>query len=285
MATKPQTNQTVGELLADATVTLTRAGIATARLDVLVLLEDVTGRDRAQLLAHLDTILTPVQHATLVEMLNRRAEHEPLAYIRNKTEFYGREFYVDYHVLEPRSESETMIDLLLQIKSNTPLNIIDVGTGSGALAITAKLALPKTEVVVVDIDDDCLSIAARNAQTLHADIELLQSDLLTAVPRGTLRGAVLLCNLPYVPDSFQINPAAMREPRLAIFGGPDGLDLYRRLFTQLADSETKPTMILTESLPPQHDELKTIAAEAGFVLDRSQDFIQCFKMAAGNSAL
>ena len=285
MAAKPQANQTVGEFLADATGVLARAGITTARLDTLVLLEDIVGRDRAQLLAHPETRLTATQCATLTQMLARRAEHEPLAYLRHKTEFYGREFYVDHHVLEPRSESETMIDLLLQVAGSTPQRVIDVGTGSGALAITAKLELPNSDVTALDIDDDCLSVATRNAEALRAEISLLKSNLLTAVPTETIHGAVLLCNLPYVPDNFQINPAAMREPRLAIFGGPDGLDLYRQLFTYIAGTKLKPAVVLAESLPPQHDELKTIAADAGFVLDRSQDFIQCFKTAADNSAL
>lgn len=285
MTAEPQANQTVGEFLAEATGTLSRAGIMTARLDTLVLLEDIVGRDRAQLLAHPDAILTPTQHATLIKMIKRRAEHEPLAYLRNKTEFYSREFYVDHHVLEPRPETETMIDLLLQVTDGAPLHIIDVGTGSGALAITAKLELPGADVLAIDIDDDCLSVAARNAQTLHAQIGLLKSNLLAAVSSDAIQGAILLCNLPYVPDNFQINPAAMREPRLAIFGGPDGLDLYRQLFAYVANGNAKPAMILAESLPPQHDELKMIAARAGFVLDRSQDFIQCFKTAADNSAL
>lgn len=284
MAPKPQAYQTVGEFLAIATGVLTRAGITTARLDALVLLEDIVDRDRAQLLAHLETKLTPTQRATLAQMVARRAEHEPLAYLRNKTEFYGREFYVDHHVLEPRPESETMIDLLLQVADSAPRTVIDVGTGSGALAITAKLELPQTVAVAVDIDDSCLAVASRNARTLHADVHFLKSDLLKAVPVEVPREAILLCNLPYVPDNFQINPAAMREPRLAIFGGQDGLDLYRRLFTALAASSTKPIFVLTEALPPQHNELKLIAEGAGFVLEGSQDFIQCFRMATDNPA-
>jgi len=264
---------------------LTVAGINTARLDTLVLLEDVTKVNRAQLLARPELELSGPQFKLLTKMVQRRAEHEPLAYIRNKTEFYGREFYVDHRVLEPRPESETMIDLLLQLENNTSKIIIDVGTGSGALAITAKLELPSSSVVAVDIDDGCLTVASQNVQSLHAEIQAIQSNLLEAVSEQALRGAILLCNLPYVPDNFQINPAAMREPRLAIFGGPDGLDLYRKLFAYLANSISKPDFILTEALPPQHYELKTIAERASFVLDRSQDFIQCFKMATGRPEL
>lgn len=264
---------------------LSIAGIATVRLDALVLLEDVLHINRALLLAHPETELTQQQLRVLTTMIQRRAGHEPLAYIRNKTEFYGREFYVDHRVLEPRPESETMIDLLLQLPRNASNTIIDVGTGSGALAITAKLELPTFQSMAVDIDDGCLKVASQNIQKLYAQVQLLKSDLLESVPAAALRGAILLCNLPYVPDNFQINPAAMREPRLAIFGGPDGLNLYRRLFTYLASSDSKPEIILTEALPPQHDELKTIAARANFVLNRSQDFIQCFRTATGNSEL
>jgi len=276
---------TIGSFLSCSTKMLTVAGINTARLDTLVLLEDVTKVNRAQLLARPELELSGPQFKLLTKMVQRRAEHEPLAYIRNKTEFYGREFYVDHRVLEPRPESETMIDLLLQLENNTSKIIIDVGTGSGALAITAKLELPSSSVVAVDIDDGCLTVASQNVQSLHAEIQAIQSNLLEAVSEQALRGAILLCNLPYVPDNFQINPAAMREPRLAIFGGPDGLDLYRKLFAYLANSISKPDFILTEALPPQHYELKTIAERASFVLDRSQDFIQCFKMATGRPEL
>jgi release factor glutamine methyltransferase len=281
---KPQAQITVGEFLASTIALLSRAGIATGRLDALVLLEDVLGRDRAQLLAHLEIVLTHTQQVALARFIQRRAEHEPLAYIRQKTEFYGRVFYVNHRVLEPRPESETMIDILQHIATNTAPTVVDVGTGSGALAITAKLELPGSEVIAIDIDENCLAVAARNADRLHAPIKLIKSDLLDAVPAKVLKHAILLCNLPYVPDSFQINPAAMREPRLAIFGGPDGLNLYRQLFAYIKSANNKPAYVLTEAMPPQHDELNSIALGAGFVLARSQDFIQCFKMATDNSA-
>lgn len=280
MSSKP-----VGSWLAAASQLLERSGIATARLDCIVLLEDTLGIDRAHFLAHSELMLTEKQIRLLTKMVQRRAEHEPLAYIRHKSEFYGREFFVDHRVLEPRPESESMVDLLKTLPLPDHPTIIDIGTGSGALAITAKLELPDARVAAIDIDDSCLLVAARNAQTLHADIQLFKSDLLEAVPADLLNRAILLCNLPYVPDNFQINPAAMREPRLAIFGGPDGLDLYRRLFAALAGSDVKPAFILTEALPPQHSELNRVAADAGFVLEHVQDFIQCFKMAADSSAL
>lgn len=282
---KTPASATVGSFLEQGTKALTDAGISTARLDTLVLLEDVLKIDRAQLLAHLDLELSAKQLNILTKMIQRRAEHEPLAYIRNKTEFYGREFYVDHRVLEPRPESETMIELLKQIAADRAPTIIDIGTGSGALAITATLEIPAAHLVAIDIDDGCLQVASQNIAALHAAVNLMKSNLLADISPSQLTDAILLCNLPYVPDSFQINPAAMNEPRIAIFGGIDGLELYRKLFAYLLTSSQKPSFVLTESMPPQHDELKMIAHDAGFVLDRSEDFIQVFKTVAANPAL
>lgn len=265
---------TISDFLAQATRRLGASGIATARLDCLVLLEDVLGRDRSWILAHQDECLSVVALKDLNKKVARRAKHEPLAYIRQQTEFYGRIFYIDHRVLEPRPESETMIDLLKALPDIQ--SVADIGTGSGALAITAKLELPHALVTAIDIDPACLQVAARNAEHSQAKIHLLPGDLLAPVAEMTAIDA-LLCNLPYVPDSFQINPAAMREPRLAIFGGPDGLDLYRKLFTQCEALPAKPRFVLTEALPMQHAALTAIAGEHRFKLTRIEDFIQLFQ--------
>lgn len=264
-----------GDWLQAAERSLRDAGVATARLDALVLLEDVTGIDRAQLLAHPEHELLTAQAAELGQLLERRAGHIPLAYLRHKTEFYGREFFIDERVLEPRPESETMIELLKTIPP-APL-IIDVGTGSGALAITAALECPNSHITAVDIDPDCLTVAEQNASSHTAQITCIKSDLLRAVP--ALAASILLCNLPYVPDDFSINRAAMHEPKLALFGGPDGLDLYRQLFEQISVRADKPAHILTESLPPQHDELAAIATAHGYHQVAADDFIQHFTLA------
>lgn len=263
----------INDWLSQATAELDKAGIGTARLDALVLAEDVTGQKRSYLLAHPEYQLTSEQVSELVNKLERRASHEPLSYIRGKTEFYGREFIVDKHVLEPRPESETMIDLLKKIPVSDS-NIVDVGTGSGALAITAKLELPSVIVEAVDIDPGCLAVAKRNARKYSADIKFSQANLLQ--PLSNQRSYTLLCNLPYVPDSFTINQAAMREPKIAIFGGPDGLDLYRQLFGQIKSHQLNIQYILTESLPTQHQTLVDIAKHHGYRQQTTDDFIQLF---------
>jgi len=259
--------------LAEATTALDEAGIATARLDALVLLEDTVGKDRSHLLAHPEIELTEAQSKKLEARLKRRKAHEPLAYIKGKTEFYGRDFIVNKDVLEPRSETETMLDLFKALELRDGARVVDVGTGSGAIGITAKLERPDCTVDLIDIDEKCLQVAGRNVFKYRADLKLLRLDLLThaAGPYD-----VILANLPYVPDGHTINKAAMQEPRIAIFGGEDGLDLYRRLFAQLAEADWRPHHILTEALPFQHADLAAIAKKAGFKLRKSDDFIQLF---------
>lgn len=253
---------------------LEEAGVGTARLDTLVLLEDAVGRDRSWLLAHPEADLTEAQIKKLGSRLRRRVSHEPLAYIRGKTEFYGRDFLVNKDVLEPRSETETMIDLFKDLNLREGARAVDIGTGSGAIGITAKLERPDCVVDLIDIDEKCLQIAGRNVYKFRLDLKLLRLDVL-AHAAGPYD--VILANLPYVPDAHTINEAALHEPKIAIFGGEDGLDLYRRLFAQLSAAKWKPVYILTEALPFQHTALAAIAKSAGFKLSKTDDFIQLYK--------
>ncbi len=278
----------LNEWLRSAQSDLKDAGIATARLDSVLLAEYVTKKDRAWLLANQGTILTTSELRRLNNLLRRRQDHIPLAYLLGKIEFYGREFILNYSVLVPRPETETMIDLLKEVARKTTsgdqlsktrqiLRIGDIGTGCGAIGITAAMEVPNSQVTLSDIDTKALKLAKINVDKFTLNISIIKSDLLNSV-----KGAfdILLCNLPYVPDNFSINLAATREPKHAIFGGPDGLDLYRRLFSQLARRPNKVLYILTEALPPQHNELAKIANQNGYKLELSDDFIQVFKIEA-----
>ena len=271
-------SQTVTVWLKEAVSRLEQSGIITSRLDALVLLEDVSGKERSWLLANPEIVLTDSELTKLNGFIERRLLHEPLAYIRNKSEFYGRDFFVDERVLEPRPESETIIDMLVGLAGPSQPVIIDIGTGSGALAITAKLELPNAEVLATDIDNNCLAVAHQNTQIHNVNIPLYQGSLLQALPNQLLsfKNLILLCNLPYVPDKFQLNQAALNEPRLAIFGGPDGLGIYRKLFKQCTDLKIVPAYVLTESMPPQHKQLTDIAKAGGFRLLKIDDFVQLF---------
>ena len=279
---------TIKSWLKGAQTDLESAGIGTARLDALVLLEDVTKCDRAKLLAEPDLELTATQHAKLKKLLSRRAAHEPLAYIRGFTEFYGRRFVITPAVLEPRPESETMIDLLQKLIESSygvlkqvqndeqgacSWSIADVGAGSGALGISAKFMLPSSQIDLFEIDSAATKVAQRNVDLFTLSIDVIKSDLLTAARHNY---DILLCNLPYVPESHHINQAAAQEPKIAIFGGPDGLNVYRKLFQQLKIVGQNPLYILCESLPSQHNALKQIAESTGYSQIDEVDFIQVF---------
>lgn len=271
----------VNEWLTNATRQLDDAGVITARLDCLILLEDAMGKDRSYLLAHPEVEINGQIQAHLNLQVDRRENHEPLAYIRGKSEFYGREFLVNEHTLEPRPETETMIQLLKELmrKERNEMKettVADIGTGSGCIGITVKLEIPDTQVVATDISKECIKIAEQNAQKLGADVKFFQGDLLQPLQSSefNLQSSILLANLPYVPDSHTINQAAMQEPKIAIFGGSDGLNLYRRMFEQT--KKLQPQFIFTESLPFQHAALAKIAKKAGYHLEKTDDFIQVF---------
>jgi release factor glutamine methyltransferase len=270
----------VDHWLAIATKTLSKAGISTVRLDSLVLLEDVMKLDRSHILAHSETRLSEDSVKKLNEMIKLRINHVPLAYIRGKSEFYGREFVVSPDTLEPRPETETIIDLVKGLNLSSGNQIADVGAGSGAIGVTLALELPTTQIDMYEINEAAIKIVKSNIRKLKAvNCHIYKNDLLADVKTHY---DVIVANLPYVPDGHTINQAAMQEPKLAIFGGSDGLDIYRRLFLQIANfSQThisKPRYVLTESLPFQHLKLKKIAQEAGYKLIKTNDFIQRFSL-------
>ena len=265
---------TLNQCLARSTARLKQAGIGSARLDVLILLEDVLHRDRAWVLANPDHQVPEYQLKKLDRKLSRRIKHIPLAYIRGHTEFYGRKFKVNRHVLEPRPESETMIEFLKQLRTPKNPAIADVGTGNGAIGITAALELPGSIVDLYDISSGAVAVAKHNTHLHELHLHVRKMNLLSRPLRPY---DVIVANLPYVPNKWKINEAAMAEPKIAIFGGKDGLDIYRKFFTQLDRFTWKPIFVLTESLPPQHEKLTEIAKSHGFKFLNSEDFIQVFK--------
>ena len=279
---------TIKRWILDSTLLLSPYS-ATARLDCEVLLAHVLDRDRVWLLAHPEHVLQGQSLKRVDRYLQRRKSQEPIAYIIGHSEFYGREFEVSADTLQPRPETETMVELLLDTINSKQLSvnsIVDVGTGSGAIIISAFLELSinhKLSTInfhATDISPAALEIARQNAKRYDADIKFYQGDLLGPLLSTIyhLPSAIILANLPYVPDSHTINQAAMHEPKHAIFGGTDGLDLYRTMFDQLSTINYQlSTILFTESLPPQHKELARIAEQAGFKQIAEQDFIQVFE--------
>jgi release factor glutamine methyltransferase len=264
---------TVNDWLQATTQQLQDANIQTARLDALVLLADLLNKNSAQVLAEPDLLLSNEQLAQLTAAIERRKQHQPLAYIRGKAEFYGREFFVNESVLVPRPETEAMIELFLKLPKTAQRTVVDVGTGSGAIAITVACELGAVQVLATDISPAALKVARDNCVKHQATVDLQEADLLEGLTSPA--DATILANLPYVPDGYALNQAATNEPAVALFAGPDGLDLYRRLFEQLKTIKHR-GYILTEALPAQHHYLAQLARTHGYTLQDGQDFIQVF---------
>jgi len=201
---------------------------------------------RAQLLAHPARILTSSELALYQTSIARRLTLEPIQYITGQQEFYGLNFHVTPAVLIPRPETEHLVEAVLQkLPREKSLKILDVGTGSGILAITLAIHLPHAEITALDISTDAIAVAQRNAKTLLvADrIQFLCSDLLAAVP-GPFDAIV--SNPPYIPESDRptLHPQVRdHEPAGALFAGETGLDIYRRLIPQ-AYKALKPNGLL-----------------------------------------
>lgn len=266
---------TVGEWLALNTKRLESAGIRSARLDCFILLEQRVSHGRASILAHLNDVLTDEVLVKLNNDISLRLQHKPVSYITGVKEFYGRQFIVSEHVLVPRPESESIITLLKTLP--VAGTIIDVGCGSGCLAITAKLENPESRVLGIDIDAKCLTVASQNAQDLQADVTFVKSDLLANFSTNKYPTPIyIVANLPYVPNLMKVNKPAKHEPSLALYGGPDGLDLYRCLFKQLDTLPLKPLAIITESLTTQHHTVAKLARDYNYILHKSDGLAQLF---------
>lgn len=265
---------TIQEWLDDATKKLANSGSNSARLDALVLLEYTLITPRVTLLSHPDTDLPATTLVKLGRVLNQRLDGIPIAYIQNKKEFYGRDFIVNEQVLIPRPETETIIELVKSLRLEAP-RILDVGTGSGCIAITLSLELPISKVTASDISEPALAIAKQNAKTLGAQVVFLQSDLLAKLTNKHFD--IICANLPYVPTALVTSKEITKEPSNALFSGTDGLDHYRRFFVEVAELTDKPKYLLTEALKGQHTAIKKLATLAGYQLVKTDTLIQLFE--------
>jgi release factor glutamine methyltransferase len=200
-------------------------------LESEVLLAHVLGTSRTALLAHPEQILTSEQLSNYRVLVRRRASGCPLPYLTGRVEFYGLEFEVTPEVLIPRPDTETLVDLAC---ARQPRAVVDVGTGSGCIAVSLALHLPKVIVYAVEISPAALAVARRNVERhgVAGRVRLIVGDVLT--PRPGLVD-LIVSNPPYIPTGQCASlPASVRdhEPRLALDGGPDGLAVIRRLLAQ-----------------------------------------------------
>jgi release factor glutamine methyltransferase len=225
---------------------ITEASAHIPRRDAETLLLHLLHRDRAWLFAHPDEVLDETTLHKLRALTQRRAAHEPLQYLTGTQEFYGLALRVTRDTLIPRPETELLVEAVLSFAATLPpnLRIVDVGTGTGAIALALAAHLPQASVTACDISPAVLEVARSNAAQhgLTPRVAFLESDLLAALPTGPPFD-IVVSNPPYVPlsDAPTLAPEVRdHEPHIALFvgpndgpnGAPDGLDLYRRLIPQ-----------------------------------------------------
>ncbi len=216
----------VGDALQEGTAYL-RLVTDTPRLEAELLLSNVIGLSRASLLAHPDQLLTLPHRTAYLSLLHSRASGYPLPYLIRHIEFYGLEFAVTPDVLIPRPETETLVDLARQFQ---PRRIVDVGTGSGCIAVALAVHLPQARVFATDISASALRVAAANAHRhgVRERVHLVCADLATPFAGPV---DLVVSNPPYVAghEWLSLPVSVWHEPRLALDGGADGLEVVRRL--------------------------------------------------------
>jgi release factor glutamine methyltransferase len=221
---------TVREAVHDAAARLAAAGCETPRLDAELLLCSALGCDRSRLTLEGERELPGEAQARFQELLQRRAAREPVAYIVGTKEFRRISLAVDRRALIPRPETELLVEVGLSLP--TGASVVDVGTGSGAIALALKDERPDLNVVATDVDADALALARENAARLGLEVRFRHMDLLEGIVGEP---DAVLANLPYVArDSARVTPeVAMYEPRSALFADADGLGVIRRLVGML----------------------------------------------------
>ena len=246
--------------------TLEASHIPDARLEAEVMLMNVMRLQRHDLFSQQETEVSPQQEQMLAQILERRLKREPLAYILQYKEFYGVNLLVNPNVLIPRPETECMVEhalFMALMGMETPeLVIADVGTGTGAIAINLALHLPAARIHAVDIEDPVLDVAAYNirAHNVADRVFLGKGDLLEPIPEPV---DLILANLPYIPTGRlpNLQPEVRWEPQLALDGGPEGLDLIRRLLEQAPGKLKDHGIILLELDPEQVPAVEAMARE------------------------
>lgn len=227
------------------------------------LLRHHTGKDRSNLLASMHDVLEEPIWIAFRNDVQLLATGVPVQHIIGTEEFYGRTFQVNKDVLIPRPETEELVELLLTKMPQAPLSILDIGTGSGAIAISLKLERPDCEVTALDLSEDALCVAKQNAVNLGADVSFKQGDLFAPVSGEAFD--VIVSNPPYIPET-DVNTLATQvrdyEPHSALFAGKDGLVIYRRLAEAMPRFVKENGLIGLEFGAGQGNEIKKLFSRA-----------------------
>ena len=256
----------IRETIRETHQTLEMAGIPDARLEAEVMVMTVMRMTRQNIFAEQESEVPANAAQDLAGVIEQRLERIPLAYILGYREFYGINVVVTPDVLIPRPETEGMVEhalfMALMGMETRELSIADVGTGSGAIAVNLAIHLPGARIYAVDASEPALDVAAWNvrAHSVADRVRLGHGDLLEPVPEPV---DLIVANLPYIPSERlpALQPEVQREPQVALDGGPDGLDLVRRLLAQAPEKLNSPGIILLELDPEQFPAAEALALE------------------------
>lgn len=242
-------NWTIKELLGWTTDYFKDKNIKAARLEAEILLAQVLGKDRVYLYANYDAPVNQHERDMFREFIKRRGKNEPSAYITGTREFMSLEFKVNPTVLIPRPESELIVERAIDLLAGTPCSICDIGTGSGALAISLAYYLPQAQIFASDISAAALAVARDNAARLQVEVEFREGDLLSPFFDKISDFDLIIANLPYInaDDYRNLDPGVKDyEPALALLAPGDGLDICRSLADQAFNSMKEGAYIILE---------------------------------------
>lgn len=243
------------------------------------------GEDRSWLVAHMDDEISEKSLEKADRMASERMRGMPLAYLIGIKDFYGRSFDVTPDVLIPRVETEELIDLVKELDLPAQARMLDVGTGSGCIAVTLALEFPQADVYACDVSLDALGVAEGNDLKHEARVKLVKSNLLKSLDLGKNKNFdVIVANLPYVNPAWDwLDIGSLEfEPTVALFAmSENGLSVYRRLFEDLESELAKTKYLVLEADPCQHDDLVRLAKSYRWKLYKQSGFGLVFVGAKG----
>ena len=241
------------------------------RIDAQLLLLHALGRDahdRAWLIAHNDQALTPAQSAQWASLVQRRLDGQPVAYLLGEREFFGLRLQVDARVLDPRPDTETLVDWALShLPADAAARVLDLGTGSGAIALAVQHMRPRTEVWAVDASAEALAVARANAERLDLPVQLRHGHWFKPVSG---RFDLIVSNPPYIAEGDPHLAALRHEPRGALVAGTDGLDDIRHIVQTAPMHLRAGGWLLLEHGHNQAEAVCALLAEAGLVQVQSR---------------